>query len=407
MSAGFEHEMPRLAPDGRPRVLMVTGAYYPELSGAGLQCRALIQVLADRVRCVVLTTATDPALAANDLVDGVPVYRIHIDVNRWTSTAAAFVRMVRRFLALRRDIDIVHLHGFSRKSVLLVRLAHLLGKKIVVKLTSVGHDDAVSMRRKGGMELAAYSQADAYIGVSPQFEVLYRSAGFTDCRLRRIPNGVDLTRFRPSMADDRRALRRELGLREDLILVLFVGFFSHEKAPGLLFDAWVDTLAAHPATGLVFVGVTQSRYYEIDRTIGVRVHRDAERLGIADRLSFVESTFEIEKYYRAVDAFALPSLREGLPNALLEAMAAGLPSVVSRLPGVTDAIIEDGASGLLVPAGDRPAFARALASLFDDGSLRQRLGATARRTVEKEYPLDATADRHVALYRDLLGDRPA
>src|SRR5437773_1940397 len=146
MSAGFEHEMPRLAPDGRPRVLMVTGAYYPEVSGAGLQCRALIQVLADRVRCMVLTTATDPALAANDLVDGVPVYRIHIDVNRWTSTAAAFVRMVRRFLALRRDVDIVHLHGFSRKSVLLVRLAHLLGKKIVVKLTSVGHDDACSMR---------------------------------------------------------------------------------------------------------------------------------------------------------------------------------------------------------------------------------------------------------------------
>jgi glycosyltransferase involved in cell wall biosynthesis len=396
--------MPRLATDGRPRVLMVTGAYYPELSGAGLQCRALIQVLADRVRCVVLTTATDPSLPAKDLVDGVPVYRVHIDVNRWTSTAVAFVRMVRRFLALRHDVDIVHLHGFSRKSVLLVRLAHLLGKKVIVKLTSVGHDDAVSMRRKGGIDLAAYSQADAYIGVSPQFDVLYRSAGFTDSRLHRIPNGVDLVRFRPSIADERRALRRELGLRGDLTLVLFVGFFSHEKAPRLLFDAWVDTLAHHAATGLVFVGATQSRYYEIDRAIGDRVQRDAERLGVVDRLSFVESTFEIEKYYRAVDVFALPSLREGLPNALLEAMAAGLPSVVSRLPGVTDAIIEDGASGMLVPPGDRQALARALASLFDDGSLRHRLGATARRTVEREYSLDTTADRHVALYEDLLDD---
>jgi glycosyltransferase involved in cell wall biosynthesis len=382
---------------------MVTGAYYPELSGAGLQCRALVQALGTRARCTVLTTTTDPALPAIDRVDDVPVYRVYIDLDRWTSSARALLHLIARFLAVRRDIDIVHLHGFSRKSVLLMRLARAAGKKVVVKLTSIGHDDPLSMQRRGGRQFAAYSRADAFIGVSPQFAALYKEAGFAEGRLRSIPNGVDLARFRPPTANERSALRRELGLDEELTLFLFVGFFSREKAPDLLFDAWTDTIASHPRTGLVFVGATRSKYYEVDATIADRIRRDADRLGVATLLSFVERTDEMEKYYRAADAFVLTSLREGLPNALLEAMASGLPCIASRLPGVTDAIIEDGTSGLLVPPGDRIALARALQAVVDGGITSTRLGAAARRVIDRDYALDVTAARHLDLYEELLG----
>jgi glycosyltransferase involved in cell wall biosynthesis len=297
----------------------------------------------------------------------------------------------------------VHLHGFSRKSVLLMRLARAAGKKVVVKLTSIGHDDPLSMQRRGGRQFAAYSRADAFIGVSPQFAALYKEAGFAEGRLRNIPNGVDLARFRPPTANEPSTLRRELGLDEELTLFLFVGFFSREKAPDLLFDAWTDTIASHPRTGLVFVGATRSKYHEVDATIADRIRRDADRLGVAARLSFVERTDEMEKYYRAADAFVLTSVREGLPNALLEAMASGLPCVASRLPGVTDAIIEDGTSGLLVPPGDRIALARALQAVVDGGITSTRLGAAARRVIDRDYALDVTAARHLDLYEELLG----
>jgi glycosyltransferase involved in cell wall biosynthesis len=102
-----------------------------------------------------------------------------------------------------------------------------------------------------------------------------------------------------------------------------------------------------------------------------------------------------------------PSTREGLPNVVLEAMASGLPCIVSRLRGVTDAVIADGVDGLLVDPSDRPAFGRTLARVLRDPTLRARLGAEARRTVEARFALAQTAALHIALYNELLNGSAA
>lgn len=100
--------------------------------------------------------------------------------------------------------------------------------------------------------------------------------------------------------------------------------------------------------------------------------------------------------------FALPSRREGLPNALLEAMASGAACVASRLPGVTDAMIDDGVSGRLVPPGDVDALAGALDALLGDAAKRARLGAAARKTVSARYSVAATAAAHLRAYEALI-----
>ncbi|HUP40213.1 MAG TPA: hypothetical protein VM115_08855, partial [Vicinamibacterales bacterium] len=127
----------------RPRVLMVTGAYSPETSGASLQCRNLIRALRDRAGFQVLTTSTDASLPWNSIVDDTPVRRIAVDPASVASKAIAIERMASSIFELASGIDIVHLHGFSQKSILVITLAKLLGKKIIIKLTSVGHDDPV------------------------------------------------------------------------------------------------------------------------------------------------------------------------------------------------------------------------------------------------------------------------
>jgi glycosyltransferase involved in cell wall biosynthesis len=388
--------------DRKPGVLMVTGAYFPELSGAGLQCRALIGKLRDRVDFSVLTTTADRSLPADDVLDGVPVYRVFINPKSWWSKTAGAVRFTRVFLQNAARFSIVHLHGFSEKSILLMGLARLKGKRVAVKLTSVGHDDPASMRRRGGPAYWCYARSDLFFAVSPRFEQSFDTAGLPRERYRLIPNGVDTERFRPATAGEREALRRALHLAPDSRIVLFVGFFSHDKRPDLLFDAWAKTaISVAPDSALLFVGATKSPYYEIDGRLAERIHRLAHALGLDGRVRFVEMTHEIERFHRAADIFVLPSIREGMPNALLEAMASETPCIASRLEGVTDTIIEHERNGLLVPPGDGPALHAALRRCFENRECAQALGAEARRTVKERFELGAAAGRYFDAYREL------
>jgi glycosyltransferase involved in cell wall biosynthesis len=386
-----------------PGVLRVTGAYFPELSGAGLQCRALVRQLRDDVEFTVLTTTTDSSLRTEDDQDGVPVHRVFVDPASAWSKLTAGLRMTARLLGGRRRFSILHLHGFSRKSMLLTVLGLLLGKRVAIKLTSVGHDDPASIRARGRLAYWCYSRAHLFFGVSPRLQTLYEASGLPRDRFRLIPNGVDLQRFRPASLDERRALRAELGLPPDTTVILFVGFFSREKCPDLLFDAWsrVAADAGHTSV-LIFVGATRSRYYEVDERLAPAIRERASRLALDHRVFFVEATREIEKYQRAADIFVLPSLREGLPNALLEAMACGTASVATRLAGVTDSLIDDGDSGLLVPARDQAALETALASLISRPERARAMGTRARERIERDFSQTDTARRYLAAYNELL-----
>jgi len=387
-----------------PSVLMVTGAYYPEVSGAGLQCRELVHALQDRVKFTILTTSTDPLLPIVEDGDGVPIYRVLVDVTRIRSKLKAALNLAKLIFRLRRRFNIVHLHGFSQKSLLLIWLAKLLRKKLALKLTSVGHDDPMSIRARGHLAFWFYSQADLFFGVSPRMQEIYHSSQLPQKKFQLISNGVDLERFRPGDCSERKILRRELGLPEQLTLILFVGFFSHEKCPDLLFDVWTRVRGKGlPATGLIFVGATRSRYYEVDPNLVRKVQARAQNLGLAKQVVFVEVTHEIEKYYRASDLFVLPSSREGLPNALLEGMATGLPCIASQLQGVTDAVIEHGDNGFLVPPGDVSALEHALRFLLQNPTRAQEFGRRARLTVEEHYSIRQIADNYLEAYRHLAG----
>lgn len=388
----------------RPSVLMVTGAYFPEASGAGLQCRALVAACGDRARFTVLTTSVDRSLPGDDEVDGVPVRRIPVSARSRLLRMLAAPRLALAAWRLERRVEIVHLHGFSAKSRVVIALARLLGRRIIVKETSLGHDDAMSMREKGGGVFRSFARADRFVGVSPAFAERHADAGLPREKFRLIPNGVDLARFRPPVDGERAEIRRGLGLPADRPIVLFVGFFSRDKRPDLLFDAWTDTFAGAPESALVFIGRTRSDYYEVDASLADRIRRDATRLQCADRVLMIEQTAAIEQWYRAADVFVLPSTREGLPNVVLEAMASGLPCIVSRLPGVTDSMIADGADGVLIDPDDRVAFGNALRALLNDAARRSRLGARARLTVADRFSLDRTAADYVTLYRELAGD---
>jgi glycosyltransferase involved in cell wall biosynthesis len=345
----------------------------------------------------------DPALPPDDEVDGVPVHRVLVSATSRLARGYAMPRQVLATLRAARRADIVHLHGFSAKSRVVIALARLLGPRIVIKETSLGHDDGVSMRNKGSGVFRSFGRADRFVGVSPAFAARHAEAGLPGAKFRLIPNGVDLERFRPPTGGERAEIRRRLGLPETSLVVLFVGFFSKEKRPDLLFDAWTDTFAGAPESTLVFVGRTHSDYAEVDPSLADRIRKDAARLGCGARVMMIEQAAAIEDWYRAADLFVLPSTREGLPNAVLEAMASALPCILSRLPGVTDTLIADGVDGLLVAVDDRAGLAGALRDVLNDPGRRAVLGGRARQTVANRYSLAQTAAAYLALYGELAG----
>jgi mannosyltransferase len=381
-------------------VLLVTGAYYPEISASGVQCRAVAAALGARARVSVLTTSVSAVLPAIETIDGVVVYRVHVDVRSRASKAMASVGLVRRLLQAKRTYDIIHVHGFSQKNVPVSLLARLLGKPVVLTLHTAGQDEPDVVRRNGPLAYWAFRSADLVLSVSPHLLAQWRAANLPSGHLRLAPNGIDTTRFRPADANERRVLRESLGWPEAPPVIVFVGFFSRDKRPDVLFNAWRRLGEGGVRTRLAFIGATRTGYYEIDESIADAMRREAAALGKADDVMWIEPTNDVDRYFRAADVFVLPSVREAHPLALLEAMACGLPSIATRLPA-TEALVDDRVNGRLFAPDDAVALADALREVLSDEPAARQLGARARETVTARYDVRRTADDWLSAYDEV------
>jgi glycosyltransferase involved in cell wall biosynthesis len=388
--------------DAVPSILLVAGAFYPEISAAGLQCQAAARVLRGRARMSVLVTAVDPALAAIEVVDGIRVTRVGVDVRSRASKASAWLRMMRRLASLLPDVDVVHLHGFSQKNVPVAVTARLLRKRSVLTLHTSGQDEPQAADMRGRLSGWAFRSADLFLPVSPNLARRCEAAGIPTSKIRVTPNGIDLDRFRPAMPLEHSELRREFGWSPEERVVLFVGFFSRDKRPDLLFRAWKRVVSEGVSAKIVYIGATASSYFEVDKAIADEIRSGAAALGRAPDIVFVPPTHTVERYYRAADAFVLSSIREAHPVALLEAMACGLPCIASRIEDATDVIIEDGVNGRLVDPDDEEAMAAALIDVLANTARARTMGDTARRTVAARYDIHETAERWLDAYRTVL-----
>lgn len=205
-----------------------------------------------------------------------------------------------------------------------------------------------------------------------------------------IPNGIDVEALR---ADADPGLGRAvLNVAEDQRVVLTVGRRVPQKGDTFLLDAWPAVVAAHPDAVLALVG---------DGPLLSALQRQAIRLGIADSVRFVPRQERIAPLYSAAHVYALPSLYEGCPYSLLEAMAFALPCVATAVVGSRD-VLEDGVTGRLVPAANPPALAEAIAGLLADPATGAELGQAAAARVAERHTSAGMVSATVRLYESLL-----
>ncbi len=209
-----------------------------------------------------------------------------------------------------------------------------------------------------------------------------------------VANGVNLRRFEHV---DRSALRRELGLAPDMPLLGVIGRLHPLKGHPDLLDALQLLRSRRRDFVCVLAGEGESR--------GSIESRIAE-LGLQGQVRLLGQRKDVITVMAGLDLFVMSSLAEGLPMALLEAMALGIAPVATAVGGVPS-LIDDGVNGRLVAAGDPVALSAAIEQLLGDGSLRERLASNAKATVQARFSAAATVRAYERLYLDALAHRAA
>lgn len=219
-------------------------------------------------------------------------------------------------------------------------------------------------------------------------------------RLHLIGNGIDETRFDPDLyPDGRRSRRLELGFGPDDLVVGMVGRLVREKGYEEYFAMAGQVAAQQPRARFLVVGITEADQWDaVDADGLIRRH------GLGGRCRVLEQRLDMPELYLAMDAAVLPSHREGIPRALMEASAMGLPVVATDIRGCRE-VVADGETGLLYRLGDAPAFAAAVSRLLGDAVMRARLGLAGRRRILDQFTEGATADRVAACYESFLASR--
>ena len=297
--------------------------------------------------------------------------------------------------------DVVHVqHPLERCAyVRIVREKEGWRMPLVVTAHSLfgEHDDAV-IQTLMAPNLRA---ADRVIAVSDHIADQAAELGVARSRITLIRSGVDTHRFQPR---DRVSARTRLDIGHNANVILFVGNLEPRKQVDVLLRATACLRERLPELVLLVVGSGESAGVQ-DQSARLRGLTAELQLGDAVRFLGRVDDRRLLNAYAAADVFALPSSSEAQGIAALEAMACGLPVVATAVGGLPGTI-RDGESGLLVPPGGAHLLAERLLKLLCDRDLRQAIGATARRAVERDFSWQRTVEATIGVYREVLGWPP-
>lgn len=386
LSDGFERGHPM-------RILMVVDGRYPTTGGAEMQARLLSSAFARAGHSVqVLSPRLEASQPLHERIDGIAVDRIGYPRIRGLGAIILNLRFAVYLWRQRRSFDVVHIHMMHNLAGAAGWTKPWIRLPMFVKVSGAAEFQGGILdptRRRGLVHRvldAGSRRLDGFQCISTFTQQVMLQAGYPAARLHLIPNAVDCDRFVPMPPADPASSGQNLR-------VVFAGRHVAVKGLDVLLRAWAGM--ARPATArLVLAGDGPERASLMQQAIA---------LGVADSVEFPGTINDVPALLASASIYVQASHREGLPNSVLEAMAAGLPVVATRIGGHED-IITDGETGVLVAPADPQALAVALQDLLGDAERRQRLGRRASHYVRDHYATTAVIERLLDLYR---GHTPA
>jgi len=376
---------------------MIIGLFYPFVGGAEKECQKLAKGLGEQGTPVTVLTQYSDGLSEYEEIEKVPVYR---KMKGWHWFEITYMFSVLRFLFKhRKSYNIIQCFGLYLFIPPALIMKYLFGKKIIARLECAGRFGdfwRIKQLRWGNLVLACSKRCDTIMYISKDIQEELIVHNYPCEKLVHITNSVDTDQFKPADPSNARESKS----------ICFVGRLEEQKGLEFLLKALDVVRKKEAAFKLFLVGDGALRSY---------LETLSAELKLQNHVYFVGTTDDVLSYYRAAHIFVLPSISEGLPLSLLEALSCGLPVIATAIGGNREILDPHYAGenipvsqyriverGVLVNPADVEGLARALLRLLDDEPITKQLSGRARACAKETYGMDKVIGDYRKLYAELL-----
>lgn len=369
-------------------VFMIIQNFHPFIGGAEKQALQLAKAIVQKGQPVCILTRKKKMLPKREEIDGIIIYRLP---SYGEGPIDSLIFLTACFFTLlwnSAQYHTIHVHLASSHSVAAALVGKLMDKRVIIKIGGGNNIGEIYLSQKSFLgrikNFMLRILKPTLVIVTPTQMPNLKEACLDHLYIHHIPNGIDLDIFCSPTVDDQATKRR--GLKWEGKVGLYIGRFSRDKLPLDIFKnvlkGFKDAKEVNPSLQLKFVGTGPLK---------LNYQSLIKEMGLVSSVSVLDSQEDVLSLYWAADFFILPSVNEGLSNALLEALATGLPVMGSRVPGI-EAIIKEGVHGFLFNPFNsteiRDCFLKSI-----PGSMKQ-----ANISLSKNYNLKMIADRYLSLY---------
>jgi glycosyltransferase involved in cell wall biosynthesis len=302
------------------------------------------------------------------------------------------VWQLRRLMRERR-IDIVQT-TLLWADIVGVLAAHWAGVPAILSWETVSHEGDPfhgNFQRRAGYEWAM-KKVDLIIPVSEEIKrSLIRRRHIPAHKIRVIHYGVDLKKFYPNGHDSAAAKRMEFAAPDDAILIGILARLEPPKGHRFFIEAFAEVVKKFPQARALFIG---------DGVLRAELETRVRQLGLYEHIKFLGARNDVNEILNAIDLFVLPSVSEGLPNVLLEAMACRKPVIATEVGGIPE-VVRSGENGFLVPPGDSAALQAQLLQCLSQRQKWAEVAQCGRVTVETTFSLERQIAGFESVYAEL------
>jgi len=335
----------------------------------------------------VIKNSLSPHTEVGDEAKRLGIKSVNFDCDGRFNTKA--VARIREYIR-QEGVDIVHCHGYKSN------FYGYLASRGLVPTVATNHNWIRShwkLRLYCFIDSHFIRRFDAIVGVSEDIRADMEAHGVPAEKITVIDNGVNMSRFKDKT--NAASTRKELGIDKDAVIIGTAGSLKSVKGHTFLLKAAVEVLrSCKKEVKFLIVG---------DGELREELEAEARGLGIENNVIFTGYRTDVEDMLRCLDLFVLPSLREGLPMVLLEAMASCKPVVASRV-GAIPKVVEEAKCGLLVEPGDVHSLAAGLTALIKDKKEMRLMGKRGYKKVLEDYSSEKMAREYLAIYTGLTGE---